>query len=216
MVASFVQKIWQAWWIKKIDTPKDLYEFLYAYSTKHAADVVIKYAQKRLGKIHYNLVLDDVHYSRELIRCQIVIHAEILADMGHLVAGLSKLSHVAESVILQRTLCEVHRMYVRSSPDWYDDPSDDQKDKKNEDSNSNKNKKYFDRTDKVLRDLSAHTGSFLFRLLPMTEHLQPSDVMIFQGQIRLIYIAFLEQLRKRIATDDLQKMLGHQRYTPHQ
>lgn len=191
---SIIKRLRQAWSIKKIHTGDNLGEFLYTFSAKNAGQLIIKYAQKRLGKIHYNLAQDDDNYNHELVRCQIAIHAEILADMGHLVARLCQLSNASESDVLKNNLIDAHRIFVTSSPDWYDGESE-------------LNHTHLNRGDKVLKELSIDTGEFLFRLLPMTDNLRKSDVTIFQGQIRLVYIEFLEQLGRRIKTKDLQTLV---------
>ena len=190
----FIQKIRAAWSVKKIHNKDDLKDFLYSYSAKNAGQLIIKYAQKRLGKIHYNLTRDDDNYNREIVRCQIAIHAEILADMGHLLARLSKLPNVATNEVLKNSLIEAHDIYVTSSPDWYQ-------------GSSQMTSKHLNRENQELKELASQTGAFLYKLLPMTEDLRKSNVIIFQNQIRLIYIQFLEQFSKRLTIEKLQTIV---------
>jgi hypothetical protein len=191
---TLLQKMRHNWGIKKIEDIADLKNFLYSYSAKNSGQIIVKYAQKRLGKIHYNLTRENEDYNQELIRCQITIHAEILADLGHLIARLSKIENVKQSKKLQQSIIEAHTIYVTSSPDWYE-------------GEEKLTEQHFNRAHQELKELSIHTGKILFHLLPMTENLRKSNILIFQNQIRLVYIQFLEQLGKRITIDKLTTLI---------
>ena len=179
---------------KKIHSIDDLNLFVHNYCAKGAGQLVIKYAQKRLGKIHYNLAKDDDSYAQELVRCQTKIHAELVADIGHLIAFWLKYLSIEKNSALLDLVKKVHQQYINTAPSKYQ-------------VQSQLADRHFNKEQQELKKLAQQTGKFLFKLLPMTENLRRSDVSIFQGQVRLFYIQFLQDLTKKVNKEQLQKIL---------
>ncbi len=189
---SLVKKIPELW--QKPDPivdKEDLEQFLTLEIAKITGLAIMKYSQKRLGKIHYNL-MKDRNYAEELVSCQIKIHAEIVADIGHLIAKLMKFETIQECETFKQLLEKVHNDYVQSSPEGML-------------FSSCLTEEHFSRSHVKVRDLAIRTGKFLFQTLPMTDIMMPSDVKIFQGQIGFAYVNMLGQLSKRVDYTDLRK-----------
>ena len=176
-----------------IQDQHDLKEFLVGEIAKVTGELVIKYSLKRLGKIHYNLAKEQ-EYIQELVSCQVKLHAEIVADFGHLMARLMKWEKVNECENLQSLLQAVHEEYVQTAP------AGTQVTPCLEES-------HFSKADIQVRDLALITGKFLYQTLPMTDNLYQSNVHIFQGQVRTAYIQLLQKLGRRANYEVLRQNL---------
>ncbi len=180
---STLKKISRFW--KKPDpitTKEELGNYLSLEIANITGLAIMKYSQKRLGKIHYNIVKDK-NYASELVDCQIKLHAEIISDIGHLVMQLLKYQDFSECKELRSLLEQIHNDYVSSSPEGMD-------------FSSCLNTSHFLSGEIKFRERASKTGKFLFNTLPMTDIMLSSDVAIFQGQIRFAYIRLLEKLGK--------------------
>lgn len=187
-----ISKLWQK--PRPIHNKDDLKAFLIGEIAKVSGDLVIKYSVKRLGKLHYNLAKDQA-YVQELVGCQVKLHAELLADFGHLLAQLMKFENVKACEGLKDLLKTVHEDYVETAPQGTQvrpcltEP-------------------HFAKSDIKVRELSILTGEFLYNTLPMTDNLYESNVAIFQGQVRTAYIGLLENIGKRVDYGLLRESLN--------
>ena len=175
-------------------TSEALKHFLVKEIAKVSGDLVIKYAIKRLGRLHYRYAKDP-NYIQELVECQVKVHAEILADFSHLVARLMKFENVKECERLQSLVKAVHVDYVQTAP-----------------AGTNVHpcltERHLAKADVKIRDFALITGEFLYKTLPMTENLYASNVAIFQGQVRTAYIALLEKIGRRANYESLRNDLS--------
>ncbi len=156
----------------------------------------MKYAQKRLGKIHYTLSKDDVHYANDLINCQIKLHAEVLSDYLTMVSRVLHIDNLDDYPRITQLFALVHDSYVQSAPtnDWQ----------------SALTPEHLILKEETLAQLTKKTGKKLFKLLPVTGDLLAGNVQIFQGQVRLEYINFLDELGRRIKTEEVLQDLAVQ------
>ena len=171
----------------KIDSAETLRAFLDAEIARAAGEMTIKYSQKRLGRGHFTMCKDPA-YARELVRCQIGMHAELLADVMHLFASRLHIGGASES--WRETMRAVHEKYVSTAPREYE-------------VESRLNESHFNRSGDV-RSLSSRTGALLFEFIPLTEGLYSGNKGIFQGQVRALYIRLLQQFDERA---DKEKLL---------
>ena len=180
---------------KPINGLPDLKEFLYQQSAKLAGELVMKYAQKRLGKYHYNFSKDSAEYADTLMAAQVQLHALLLQDIEALLWRLGNSVAVIERgkrVLLQQQCEAIHRRYINTAPRQIQ---------------ADLTQLYWHSGYVRLADLAKQTGEKLFALLPLTEHMAKSDVSIFQGQLRYSYANFLQQLDKRITPQRLYALL---------
>ncbi len=185
-----------AFWRKPdpIHNGQDLKNFLVFEIAKITGELVIKYSIKRLGKLHYVLAKDQ-DYKQDLVSCQVRLHAEILADSGHLIAQLMKFENVKECLHLKSLLVTVHQDYAQTAPEGTQvTPC--------------LTERHFAKTDIKVRNLALITGEFLYKTLPMTDNLYASNVTIFQGQVRFAYIGFLEKFGRRADYEILRNNLN--------
>ena len=176
----------------KITSLEQLQEMISEQSAKACGEIVLKYAQKRLGKAHFLLAKTTPEYSQDLINCQAKLHAEIVADMYVILLRLC--SCEAENSTLKSIMEKVHQDYVASVPQEYV-------------VKPYLSSQHFEREAVKLGDLASSTGTKLFKILPAKSGLLPGNASIFQGQIRLAYISFLEKLGKKTDAKNLKLLL---------
>lgn len=179
---------------KKISTLDDLFKFVVKHSSQMSGELVVKYSQKRLGKIHYTLSKNDKNYAKELVSCQSQLHSWVMLDYYCLLMKLTELPSTQASGKLIECLLQIHKDYVNSAPTELVYAS-------------NLCTQDFQQQKITLRDIANNTGKKLFKLLPMTDQIQESDVAIFQGQVRLSYINFLTNLDRRIKPTEFKNIL---------
>ena len=165
------------------DPPISDYETLTRYIKENAAiisgEIVMKYSLKRLGKLHFKMVLND-DYSGELVVAQAKIHRLVIADLGSIV--LSVISGKKYRDPLNKDLNRFHADYLASVPERFSDkiPAMSQP------------------VEAIVLDMkiiAERTGTTINSCLPMIENLTGNTEMIFRNQIRLVYIEFLRRLK---------------------
>lgn len=177
-----------------IETSQALKNFLVKEIAKVTSELVIKYAIKRLGRLHYRFAKDP-NYIQELVECQVKLHAEILADFSHLVARLMNFENVKECASLKALVQTVHEDYVKTAPEGTR-------------VHACLTEHHFAKGHIKVRDLALIRGEFLYKILPMTENLYAANVTIFQGQMRTAYIGLLEKIGRRAHYELLRKDLN--------
>ena len=177
---------------EKITTLAQLESFILQESARICGEAVIKYAQKRLGKAHYTLARTTPEYNQDLITCQGRLQAEVLSDIYIIL--LRRLSCPEHSPTLQTMMVSVHQQYISTAP---------------EDSKVSEclNDSYWTREHTQLAQLAQKTGITLFKMLPERQNLLPGNAVIFQGQMRSSYIAFLERLSRRANIAELSALI---------
>lgn len=154
---------------------------------------MLKYAYKRLGKVHFLLAKSTPAYSQDLINCQAQLHAEVIADIYLLLLHLCH--YETGNDRLQLIMQQVHQDYIASVPNNYS-------------SQTYLSEGHFKREPMKLGQLANNTGIALFKMLPAQSDLLPGNARIFQGQVRVAYIAFLEKLGDKIHAKQLQDLLS--------
>ncbi len=185
-----------------ITTTDGLRIFLQEKVARMSGEIVIKYAQKRLGKLHYSLAKTDTNYTKDLVNCQIKIHAQMLSDVMVMICQLLKTVDSEQAPQLVEIMHRVHNTYVESAPKGYDvEPALAQR--------------LMSQEKKKVGELAKKTGILVFKTLPVTSDLLPGNAQIFQGQVRLLYISFLQEFGKRADFELLAQDLGLERSQDH-
>ena len=172
-----------------------LKDFIFQQSSRTASELVINYAQKRLGKYHYNFSRDNQQYTEEIMHCQAYLHAWLIADFRVLLtryANLNESLSCSASESLASHLEELNDYFMSTAPASL---------------NNQEIKPQWHTETHQLSQLAKSTGRKLFKLLPLTEHMGQSDELIFHGQLRYTYANFLQSLSKRIKPQQLHTLL---------
>ncbi len=181
----------------KVTNTDEFSEFLYDFSTRAAGGIVLSYAQKRTGKLHFKLAKEK-NYADDLIKAQIILHAEILSDLWFLTLEFLKLPHKPLAKLNYEILQNLHHRYFITAPT------------QTKLAQALK-KRHFTANVQGIKELANKSGDILFKILPLTENLLDSNREVFAGQLRARYIGFLEKLDKRADKDslitDLKKMM---------
>ncbi len=189
LLAKTYRSIYLYFFPEKITHYDDLTEFLHSFSTRCAGGLVLSYAQKRTGKLHFKLAKEK-DYADALIKAQIGLHAEVLSDLWFLTLKFLKLPRKGFEKTGQEILLELHNRYVATSPtDTMMPPA--------------LKKRHFSPKEETLKEFAEKSGKELFKLLPLTENLLDSNEEAFIGQLRLRYIGYFEKLDKRLERDSL-------------
>ncbi len=183
------RKVYLTFRPEKVKTCQDLIEFLHDFSTRASGGLVLSYAQKRTGKLHFKLAKEK-DYADDLIRAQIGLHAEVVSDLWFLTLVFLKLPRKPLQKIGTEIIKELHTGYLETSPT-------DTK------MSSALKKRHFAPKEKSIKEFSEKSGKVLFDLLPLTENLLDSNLESFVGQLRLRYIGYFEKLDARLDRDSI-------------
>ncbi|MGI9338446.1 MAG: hypothetical protein ACR2P4_08060, partial [Gammaproteobacteria bacterium] len=165
-----------------IDGVETLRLFWAEHTAKIAGEMTMKYSQKRLGRGHFGMCKNE-EYARELVSCQIALHAAVIADFASLTAEQLQLPDIPPK--LRRMMCDIHQTYAATAPATTTPHVPAQL-----------ADGHFFRGGGV-KELSDKTGALLFGKMPLTEDLLPGNKQIFRGQLRAAYISVLQQFQNR-------------------
>lgn len=172
----------------------DLEQYLSEECGRMAGGLVMSYAQKRAGRLHWKLVKEE-EYARDLINTQIILHAEIISDIAFLTSDLLQLDRKDTKKTLTAMIGRIHAKYVSSTP--MQGVMD-----------SALKPHHFMPKEQGIRDFSVKSGKKLFASLPMTDNLLKDNSKIFEGQLRSKYIALLQRLDRKMVKDQLKMALS--------
>ena len=174
---------------KPLNNLEQLVLYLADEVARLSSGAVMSYAQKRTGKLHWQLVKDD-EYSAKLINCQVLLNAEIMSDIVFLTLNLLKLNRADVKVVTDKIIIECHNNFKKSSPITL----------KNE---FELLPRFFNPKENSIREFTIKTGNILYKELPFTKGLREDNNQIIIGQLRTKYINLLTRIDRKLVKDNI-------------